>query len=58
MKEFSSKKCNLVLTDSLENTSSITSKKNWQAPRLRELNYSETNSGGVPDLEDGGGWAS
>ena len=53
MKEFSSKKYNLVLTDSLENASSITSKKNWQTPRLHEIDYSETNAGVNPPYEDG-----
>lgn len=58
MKEFSSKKHNLVLTDSLENASSITSKKNWQTPRLHEIDYSETNAGPIIPYEDGSNFSS
>lgn len=58
MKEFSSEKCNSVLTDSLENAASITSKKNWQAPRLDEMDYCETNAGMTPPTEDGSNFQS
>lgn len=56
MKESSSEKCNLGFTDSLEIASSITSKKKWQSPRLHEIDYSVTNSGGPVFVDDGGSW--
>jgi len=58
MKEFSSKKRNSVFTDSLEISSSTTSKKNWQSPRLHEIDYSVTSAGGSVFIDDGGSWSS
>jgi len=34
------------------------SKRQWNAPQLEEISCSETSSGGLPSIEDGGGWAS
>lgn len=45
MKEHSSDKQNVVSTDSLQHSSFITTKQHWQAPRLHEMDSSETNSG-------------